>query len=448
LTRPALSHTLCGKNIFGFPNVNIPNEAAADPSAIISKVTRRIVPYIFLCYIVNYLDRFNVSFAALQMSSDLGFSEMVYGLGASMFFVGYVFFEIPSNLIMQKVGARVWIARIMISWGVVSTCMMLVKSAAGFYSLRFLLGVAEAGFFPGMILYLTYWIPATERARAFALFLTSTSLAGVIGGPVSGALFRMEGMYGLKGWQWLFLMEGIPAVLLGCITLLYLVDRPDQARWLSPADRDWLSRVMDKENENKRLSHGWTLRQALTHPKVWQLCLLYFSIIISFYGVAFWLPQVVKSFSGLDNTTVATLSSLPYVAASIAMVLVANHSDRTGERRWHVAMPAFSGALGLGSAVFFLQHQSPWLAFISICVAASGIWSTLGPFWSLPTAFLSGTAAAGGVALINSVGNVGGFVGPYVVGYVRETTQSFTNGMLVLAATLLVAGFLALRVRE
>jgi MFS transporter, ACS family, tartrate transporter len=428
--------------------MNASNETIVDSSLIIAKVTRRIVPYIFLCYIVNYLDRFNVSFAALQMSSDLGFSEMVYGLGASMFFVGYVFFEIPSNLIMEKVGARIWIARIMISWGAVSICMMLVRGAPSFYALRFLLGVAEAGFFPGMILYLTYWIPAAERARAFALFLTSTSLAGVIGGPLSGALFRLDGLHGLKGWQWLFLMEGIPAVALGCVTLVYLVDRPGQAKWLSPADREWLSGVMDKENESKRLSHGWTLRQALTHSKVWRLCLLYFSIVISFYGVAFWLPQVVKSFSRLDNTTVASLSALPYVAASIAMVLVAHHSDRTGERRWHVAAPAFAGAFGLGAAVFFLQHQSPWLAFVSICVAASGIWSTLGPFWSLPTAFLSGTAAAGGVALINSVGNIGGFVGPYVVGYVRETTQSFTNGMLILALTLLIAGFLALRVTD
>jgi MFS transporter, ACS family, tartrate transporter len=448
LTQPEQSHTLAGQNVFSRAKVKASNETVIDSSLIVAKVTRRIVPYIFLCYIVNYLDRFNVSFAALQMSSDLGFSEMVYGLGASMFFVGYVFFEIPSNLIMEKVGARIWIARIMISWGAVSICMMLVKGAPSFYALRFLLGVAEAGFFPGMILYLTYWIPAAERARAFALFLTSTSLAGVIGGPLSGALFRLDGLHGLKGWQWLFLTEGIPAVALGCVTLVYLVDRPNQAKWLSPTDRDWLSGVMDKENESKRLSHGWTLRQALTHPKVWRLCLLYFSIVISFYGVAFWLPQVVKSFSGLDNTTVASLSALPYVAASIAMVLVAHHSDRTGERRWHVAAPAFSGALGLGAAAFFLQHQSPWLAFVSICVAASGIWSTLGPFWSLPTAFLSGTAAAGGVALINSVGNIGGFVGPYVVGYVRQTTQSFTNGMLILALTLLIAGFLALRVTD
>ena len=436
------SHTLSGQH----SEMDASKESVIHPSAIVSKVTRRIVPYIFVCYIFNYLDRFNVSFAALQMSSDLGFSDMVYGLGASMFFIGYVFFEIPSNLIMEKVGARVWIARIMISWGVISTCMMWVNSVASFYSLRFLLGVAEAGFFPGMVLYLTYWIPAAERARAFALFLTSTALAGVIGGPISGALFRMEGLYGLKGWQWLFLLEGIPAVFFGCLTLFYLVDRPDQAKWCSPDERNWLTGVMQRETESKQVSGGWTLRQALTHSKVWRLCWLYFSIVISFYGVAFWLPQVLKSLSGLDNATVATLSALPYLAASIVMVLVANHSDRTAERRWHVAASAFAGALGLLSTIYFLQYQLPWLAFVSLCIATSGIWSTLGPFWSLPTMFLSGTAAAGGIALINSVGNAGGFVGPYVIGYIRQATQSFTNGMLVLAGTLVIAGILALRI--
>ncbi len=389
-----------------------------------------------------------MSFAALEMSSDLGFSEMTYGLGASMFFVGYVFFEIPSNLIMMRVGARIWIARIMITWGLVSTGMMFVRSPFSFYLLRFLLGVAEAGFFPGMILYLTYWIPAGERARAFALFLTSTSLAGVFGGPISGALFKMGGVYGLKGWQWLFLLEGIPAVFLGFITLMYLVDRPAQAKWLSSSERDWLSKTMQREQEDKKLSHDFTLWRALKHPRVWQLCLLYFSIVISFYGIAFWLPQVVKSFSGLSNSAVALLSAVPYVSASIFMVITANHSDRTRERRWHVAVPAFAGCVGLGLAVYFLENHYPLPAFFCICLAASGIWSTLGPFWSLPTAFLSGTAAAGGVALINSIGNVGGFVGPYVIGYVKQTTQSFTSGMLVLAGTLLIAGFLALRVKE
>jgi MFS transporter, ACS family, tartrate transporter len=423
-------------------------EPAMDKNRVLSKVARRIVPYIFICYIVNYLDRFNVSFAALEMSGDLGFSEMAYGLGASMFFVGYVLFEIPSNLIMERVGARIWIARIMITWGLVSTCMLFVRTPFSFYLLRFLLGVAEAGFFPGMILYLTYWIPAAERARAFALFLTSTSLAGVFGGPISGALLNLGGLYGLKGWQWLFLLEGVPAVLLGCVTLLYLDDKPEGAQWLSPVERQWLSQTMQKEHEQKALSHGLTLWQALKHPRVWRLCVLYFSIIISFYGIAFWLPQVVKNFSTLSNSAVAFVSALPYLSASIFMVMTANHSDQTGERKWHVALPAFAGCVGLCMAVYFLQHQHSLAAFLAICLAASGIWSTLGPFWSLPTAFLSGTAAAGGVALINSIGNVGGFVGPYVIGYVKQATQSFTNGMLVLAGTLLIAAILALTVKE
>jgi ACS family tartrate transporter-like MFS transporter len=299
-----------------------------------------------------------------------------------------------------------------------------------------------------MILYLTYWIPAAERARAFALFLTSTSLAGVFGGPISGALLKLGGIYGLKGWQWLFLLEGIPAVLLGLVTLYYLDDKPAEAKWLSPAEKTWLSETIQREHDKKAVSHGLTLWQALKHPRVWRLCMLYFSVIISFYGIAFWLPQVVKNFSRLSNSTVAVLSAIPYVAASILMVITANHSDKTGERRWHVAAPAFAGCVGLALAVYFLEHDRPLLAFCGICLAASGIWSVLGPFWSLPTAFLSGTAAAGGVALINSVGNIGGFVGPYVIAYVKQATQSFTNGMLVLAGTLLIAAILALSVKE
>jgi sugar phosphate permease len=258
----------------------------------------------------------------------------------------------------------------------------------------------------------------------------------------------MAGVYGLRGWQWLFLLEGIPAVLLGFVTLLYVVDKPEQANWLSATEKNWLKETMKKEQDEKALTHGLTLWQTLKHPRVWQLCLLYFSVVISFYGVAFWLPQIVKSFSGLGNSAVAVLSAVPYVSASICMVLIANHSDKVRERRWHIAVPAFAGCVGLGLAVFFLENRYPLPAFFSICLAASGIWSTLGPFWSLPTAFLTGTAAAGGVALINSIGNVGGFIGPYVIGYIRQTTQSFTGGMLVLAATLLIAGFLALRVKE
>ncbi len=336
----------------------------------------------------------------------------------------------------------------MISWGVVSTCTLFVKTPSIFYFIRFLLGVAEAGFFPGMIVYLTYWIPSRERARAFALFLTSTSLAGVFGGPISAVLLQMDDVGGLRGWQWLFLAEGLPAIVLGTVTLRCLADRPEQATWLSPAERDWLSKKMAREHEEKRLSHHYTLLEALTHPRVWRLCLLYFSIIISFYGVAFWLPQIVKSFSGLSNSLVALISAVPYLAASICMVITANHSDKTRERRWHVAIPAYGGGLGLALSAYFLQQSHPVAAFVSLCLAALGIWSTLGPFWSLPTAFLSGTAAAGGIALINSIGNIGGFVGPYVFGFAKEATDSFTSGLLLLSLTLFIAGFMALSARE
>ncbi|HEY1371175.1 MAG TPA: MFS transporter [Candidatus Binatia bacterium] len=417
---------------------------AVNPARVMRKVVRRLIPFLFICYIINYIDRINVGYAALEMKADLGFSDAVYGLGASMFFVGYVLFEIPSNLIMERVGARLWIARIMISWGVVSSSMMFVKTAEMFYILRFLLGAAEAGFFPGTILYLTHWVPAKERARAVALFLTSTALSGVIGGPLSGLLLNLGGVGGLAGWQWLFVIEGIPAMLLGFVTLAYLTDHPDQARWLAPEERDWLGATMRAEQEEKRQRHSHTLATALVDRKVWGLCLLYFSIIISFYGVVFWLPQIVKNFSGMSNLMVGMVSAVPYLIAAIAMVLIGNHSDKTGERRRHVALPALAGSIGLILSAL-LQGYSPPLAFLALCLAALGIWSTLGPFWSLPTEFLSGTAAAGGIALINSIGNVGGFVGPFVVGYVKQATGEFTGGLLCLAVTLLAGSCLALK---
>ncbi len=420
------------------------SQPAVDESACILKVRRRIIPYLFICYVVNYLDRFNVSYAALEMKGDLGFTDAAYGLGAGMFFFGYVLFEIPSNLIMERVGSRVWIARIMITWGIISSCMMLVKTATAFYLLRFLLGLAEAGFFPGMVVYLTYWIPARERAKNFALFLTSTSLAGVFGGPISGALLKLGGIYGLKGWQWLFLLEGIPAIVLGITTLAYLSDKPEQATWLSPAERRWLTQTLAEEHELKRRTHGLTLVQALVHPRVWRLCWLYLFIVSGFYGVAFWLPQILQSLSGYGNSTVAIISALPYLAASVAMVLIASNSDRTRERRWHVALSAFSGSVGLALSAYFYEQNYPLAAFLALCLAASGIWGALGPFWSLPTMFLSGTAAVAGVALINSIGNIGGFIGPYATGYAKELTGSFTSGLMLLALALLIASFMAL----
>ena len=407
---------------------------------VTAKVTRRLIPYLFLCYVVNYLDRFNISFAALEMKADLGLGDAVYGLGAGMFFLGYVTFEIPSNLILQRVGARWWIARIMVTWGVLSSCMLFVKTPTSFYLLRFLLGLAEAGFLPGILFYLTHWIPARDRARVFALFLTSTALAGVVGAPLSAALLKLRGIGGLAGWQWLFLVEGLPAVILGVTTLFYLPDRVSDARWLSAAEQAWLEETLRAERFEQ--THRLSLWQALTHGRVWRLCLLYFSTIISFYGVAFWLPQIVQSFSGLSNAATSLISALPYMAASIGMVLVARHSDRTAERRRHVALPAFAAAGGLLLGALVQRH--PTAAFLALCLSATGIWSTLGPFWSIPTSFLSGTAAAGGIALINSVGNIGGFVGPTVIGFLKQRTHRFESGLVVLAATLVVAGVLAL----
>ncbi len=414
---------------------------------IIAKVSSRLVPYLFLCYIFNYLDRFNISFAAMDMRLDLGFGDAVYGFGASMFFVGYVMFEIPSNLILQKVGARLWMARIMLTWGIISTCMLFVKTPFSFYLLRFILGVAEAGFFPGMLYYLTFWIPPKERARVFATFLTSTSLAGVIGGPLSAAILKMDGFGGIRGWQWLFLTEGIPSVILGIMTLIYLKDRPTQAKWLTPQEGRWLEARLDKEHQAVAREHHYSLWQALTHPKVWQLCFLYFAIIISFYGVSFWLPQIIKSFSGFTTTWVNILAAVPFLAASIGMVLIGRHSDRTGERRLHLVVCTSAAALGLVVGAWAMANH-PWLAFASLCVTATGIWGTMGPFWYEPTVFLTGAAAAGGIALINSVGNVGGFVGPNIIGLVKELTHSFTSGLLVLALTLCVATALAWTLKE
>jgi len=405
------------------------------------KVVRRLIPWLFLCYILNYLDRFNLSFAAMTLKADLGLSDRAYGLGAGIFFIGYVFLEVPSNLALQKVGPRRWIARIMVSWGLVSASMMFMKSAGMFYALRFLLGACEAGFFPGMVFMLAHWVPEKDRARAFALFLTSTSLAGVFGAPLSAGLLKLEGLAGFHGWQWLFLLEGLPTVFLGTATWFYLDDKPQDAAWLTAEEKQDLERELSKERNTG--AHLSSLREGLSNGRVWHLGFLYFSIIISFYGVAFWLPQIVKNFSGLSNIASNLLSALPYVCASIGMVWVARHSDSTGERRWHVAIPAFASAAGLLAGAFF-STAHPLAAFLALCLTATGIWSTLGPFWAVPPTFLRGTAAAAGIALVNSLGNAGGFVGPNLVGYVKEATGHFEGGLLLLSGTLVVAGFLAL----
>jgi MFS transporter, ACS family, tartrate transporter len=409
------------------------------------KVRWRLIPFLFLLYIVAYLDRVNVGFAGIDMSRDLGFSAAVYGLGSGIFFLSYTLFEVPSNLILARVGVRIWIARIMVTWGVVSTAMLFVNDELTFYVLRFLLGVAEAGFFPGIILYLTHWFPQRERARAVGLFMTATAMAGVIGAPISSALLQLHGFGGLNGWQWLFLIEGVPAILLAPLVWVYMTERPSEAAWLTADERDWLTREMAAEQAQTKDAHV-TLRAALTSPRLWIVSLPYFCVVIAFYGVTFWLPQILQAGSGYSAALVVLLSAIPYVAATIGLATVGAHSDRTGERRWHVAVPCLIGALGFVLTV--LAPPSPAFALATLSIAAFGIWGTLGPFWAIPTAFLRGTAAAGGIALVNSIGNVGGFVGPYLMGWIRDATGGFSAGLLTLAAILVVGAAIVLRLQE
>jgi ACS family tartrate transporter-like MFS transporter len=415
----------------------------ADPIAesALRKVRWRLIPFLFLLYIVAYLDRVNVGFAAIDMNRDLGFSAAVYGMGSGIFFLSYTSLEVPSNLMLARFGVRVWIARIMLTWGVVSTAMIFVNGAATFYILRFLLGAAEAGFFPGIIFYLTHWFPARERARAVGLFMTATALAGVIGAPLSSALLQLDGWWGFKGWQWLFLIEGLPAVLLAPVVLAKMTERPADAAWLSGEERDWLSREMAAEQAQTAHAHT-TLRDALLSGRLWIVSVPYLCVVIAFYGVSFWLPQIVQANSGLGSATVVLLSAIPYVAATIGLVAVGASSDRLRERRWHVAVPCLIGAAGFVLVVLGPTTLAFSLAALSI--SAFGIWGTLGPFWAIPTAFLRGTAAAGGIALVNSVGNVGGFIGPIVVGWIRDATGGFTAGLLTLAGVLVIGAIVVL----
>ncbi len=403
-----------------------------------SKARRRLIPFLFLLYIVAYLDRVNVGFAALQMNEALGFSARTYGLGSGIFFLSYVALEIPSNVILARVGARLWIARIMITWGLVSSAMMFVGGAAGFYTMRFLLGAAEAGFFPGIIFYLTRWFPERERARTVAAFMTAVLAAGMIGGPVSGALLSLNGAGGLAGWQWLFLLEGLPALVLGFVVLAVLSERPDDASWLTVHERATLTACLRDEASLRRVQPQ-TAVAALTSRPVWILALVYFTIPVALYGMAFWLPQILKTASGGSDVEVGLLSAIPYIFGAIGMVVVGRHSDRTGERRWHVALSALTGGVAFAASAF-VHALVPSLILLSI--AMMGLASMFGPFWTLATSVVGGIGAAAGIALVNSVGNVGGFVGPYMLGYVLDTTHSFAAGLVGIGAILAAGGVL------
>jgi ACS family tartrate transporter-like MFS transporter len=416
------------------------NRANETASRAVSKVMWRIIPFAMLLYIFNYLDRVNISFAKLQMNSGLGFSDAVYGLGASIFFVGYFLFELPSNIVMQRVGARIWIARIMISWGAVSVAMIFVKDATSFYVLRFLLGVAEAGFFPGIILYLTYWIPAGQRARAGAWFITSLALAGVLGGPVAGALLGIHAL-GLAGWQWLFLLEGIPTVLLGVLVLAVLPNGPEQASWLSPDERKSLLDVVHAEQEAQR-PDAHLLRVGLTNPTVWFMALIYGFILFGFYGLGFWTPSIIKLVSNGSNFVVGWLSAIPFAAAIIGMIFIGAVADRTGSRLAVVILSLFLGAAGMVCCAFC---SSTFGTIFFLSVAAIGVYGALAPFWTVPPTILRGSAVAAGIAIINSIGNLGGgLIGPNVIAHLRGQSHSYALGLITTAAVLAVAGTLTI----
>jgi ACS family tartrate transporter-like MFS transporter len=404
----------------------------------IRAISWRLIPFLVLAYFLSYLDRVNLGFAGLTMNAELNFSPTVFSWGAGIFFIGYFLFEVPSNLALEKFGASRWIARIMVTWGVISALMAMVSGVWSFYSLRFLLGIAEAGFFPGIILYLTYWYPAEYRARFIAAFAIAVPVSTVIGAPISGLLLGLDGVMGLKGWQWLFIIEGIPSVLLGIVTWFYLTDRPEKANWLTAEQKAWLSTRLQGEIAAKQAAKHLTLGQALSSPKVIALSLIYFGFVGALYGMQFWLPQIVKAF-GFSNAQTGFVTAIPYLFGTIAMILWARHSDATRERVFHVGAPLLLTAAALGVSSYLTE---PTTTMAVLTIAAVGIFCTFAVFWTLPTAWLSGTAAAGAIALINSIGNLAGFGGPYLIGWVKETTGSTSTGLLVLAVLPLIGGLL------
>lgn len=417
-----------------------PATAPIDEDALYARVTWRFVPFLFVCYVAAYLDRVNVGFAKLTMAADLQFSDTVYGLGAGIFFLGYFLFEVPSNLLLHRIGARRALARIMITWGLLSSAMMLVDSPTSFYVLRFLLGVAEAGFFPGVVLYLTWWYPAARRGRVTALFVTAVAVSGVIGNPLSGWIMQtFDGAQGWRGWQWLFLLEGLPAVALGFATLYWLDDRITDARWLGDDEKRLLARNIEADNAHKTQTSALG---GLRDLRVWLLAAIYFCLVSGLYGINFWLPTIVKGLGIDDVMTIGFVSAVPWAAAALCMTAVGHSADRRRERRLHIAVPALLGAIGLAASVPLAGH--PVAAVLALSLGTCGLLSAIPLTWSLATAFLTGAAAASGIALVNSFGNLSGFAMPYLIGYIRDATGSTDLGVYTLALFLTMGALLVL----
>ncbi|MGO4154222.1 MFS transporter [Cupriavidus sp. YAF13] len=403
-----------------------------------SKVFWRIMPFLMLCYVIAYLDRVNVGFAKLQMAQDLAFSETVFGLGAGLFFIGYFLFEVPSNLLMHKLGARVWIARIMITWGIISALFVFVKTPTTFYIMRFLLGLAEAGFYPGVILYLTYWYPANRRAKMIALFMSGIPVAGMFGNPLSGWIMDAFHDYGgMRGWQWMFLIEALPALLIGIITVFVLKNGIDQAPWLDANEKRVLKRNIEEDARQAGASGtGHSLGAVFKDSRVWWMCMIYFCFVTGQYALTFWMPTLVKTSGVTGNLNIGLLSAIPFICAIVVMNFLGHSADARRERRWHLIVPALMGAVGFAIAASFTHNTVVAIAALSL--AAAGVLTCAPLFWSLPTAFLSGLAAASGIAVVNSVGNLAGFVAPYMVGYLTDLTHSTQSSMYVLSAMLVL----------
>lgn len=407
------------------------------------KIAFRLMPFLMLCYFCAYLDRVNVGFAKLQMMSDLQFSEAVYGLGAGIFFIGYFLCEVPSNIVLHKVGARRWIARIMITWGILSGCFAFVQTEWQFYTLRFLLGVAEAGLAPGLLLYLTYWFPSYRRARMTVLWFIAIPISGMIGGPLSGLIMdRMSGVHGWFGWQWMFLIEAIPTVFVGLLVLAVLKDSVQDANWLTQDEKNLVKQELAQDNQHKE-GHA-SVKDFIADKRLWLLAGIYFCVVMGQYAITFWLPTLIRNSGISDNWHIGLLTSLPYMCAIVVMLLAGRSGDHFQERRWHLIIPMCVGAIALTLATLFASNLT--LSLICLCIAASGVLTASSLFWMLPTNFLGGVSAAAGIAAVNSFANLAGFCSPYLIGWVTTNTGSNAIGMFLITAVLIFGASLVLRV--